>query len=316
MMRLHTAARFFDKSQATDPYGVETPIFCQVEPFDYVKIQGAQVKRRVMSTAPEVEMFPRHTLTIDGQVYVVGDRATDEWEGTRIRTRYVMQGADDFVYVRTIGQVLTQQEGFAACAAIEYSKYTTDSRVDSEWRPQFSIFFGKGEPVPKDCLIFTTSMEGISFGDFINAGGFPYDFGTYEEPNPDTPDLDGGEILGRVFYTRLVDSSVSGLVVAMTEELDRPSLDKVLVSNRVYDPITDSYTGTDTETIVIRMRWSTRFEYLSIDSTTYLRNDLTVFAPLTLEVNVSDKITFSDGAWTVLGVQVYDEYKQVHLRMI
>src|SRR5574340_1571657 len=93
-MKLKIASRFFDKTLASDAYNAATRFYCQIEPFDYQKIDGAAVKRRVMSTAPEVVLPVRQVISIGGQPYLVGDSSVDHWEGAALRKRYVLQGGD------------------------------------------------------------------------------------------------------------------------------------------------------------------------------------------------------------------------------
>lgn len=272
-MRLKDVSKFFDKTTARDAYG-STTFKCQIEPLDMYRTEGTRIKIRNMSTAPEVTIPARNVITIDGQNYLVSDGSKDHWNDTALRTRYVLQGADHLVSIRTIAQLLANTAGTDAYASIDFNKYSTDERDSSEYHPQYHIFFGGGETVPENAVLTT-------------ATGFYLVRNAYRTP--------------------------AGLIDALSNQLDSPVTDAATFASRTYDPITDTYSDASSTVRCVRVRWQDSFAYLSQGSTKYERGDVQAFVPLSVTPKAGDKITLADGTWTILSV-VTSEYHSLHLR--
>lgn len=274
-MKLKAASRFFDKTLASDAYNAATRFYCQVEPFDYQKIDGAAVKRRVMSTAPEVVLPVRQVISIGGQPYLVGDSSVDHWEGAALRKRYVLQGADYLASIQTIAQILANTAGTSAYASIEFNKYGTDERDNSDLHPQYHIYFGGGETVPNDSLVTAA---------------------------------------GRYYLVRRANRTQAGLVDALSNELESPVIDSATFTARQYNPVTDTYTDTPSTVRCLRLRWQDHFTYLSQGSTKYERGDVQVLVPLSVTPKSGDKLTLADGSWSILSVVAEATYRSLHVR--
>lgn len=275
IVRLKDVATYFDKTTASDAYNALTTFKCQIEPFDYVKIDGASVKRRVMSTAPGVTLPSRGVIVVKDQAYLVGDGSADQWNDEDIRKRYVLQGADYIAEVQTIPQVLADSSGTLAYASIDFNKYNTDERDNSDYHPQYHIFFGGSETVPTNSI--------------ITAGA-------------------------RSYLVRKSHRTVAGLTDALSNELDDPVIDTATFVDRSYNPITDTYTDTPTAVRCVRVRWQDHFTYLSQGSTKYETGDMQVFVPLSVTPNPSDVVTLPDGDWRVLSVVDLTGYRSLHVR--
>lgn len=228
-----------------------------------------------MSVAPSVTMPARGVINIDGQPYLVGDTSADHWAGERIRNRYVLQGADYLADVRSIAQVLANTTGTAAYASIEFNKYGTDERDNSDFHPQYHIFFGGGESVPTESLIVAA---------------------------------------GRYYLVRQSHRTMAGLIDALSNELDSPVIDAATFKSRSYNPVTDTNTETPTTVRCIRLRWQDHFTYLSQGSTKYERGDMQVFVPTSVTPKASDTLTLSDGTWRILSVVNETTYRSLHMR--
>lgn len=63
-MNLFQAAVYFDRTTCSDPYGVEPSIKGQLDPFTMFTVDGARIKRRVLTTGPDVPMMSRSTIQI------------------------------------------------------------------------------------------------------------------------------------------------------------------------------------------------------------------------------------------------------------
>lgn len=274
-MRLHQAASRFDTTLALDAYDRQRGFRCQLEPFDYVKIDGSAVKRRVMSTAPEVSLPVRHTINIGGQVYLVGEPSADHWGGSKIRNRYVLQGVDEYMQVRSFGQALAALPGRRAWAGHEFNKYSTDERDSDDYHVQCHLYFGSRERVPENALVSSATTT---------------------------------------FLVRQSHLTMAGLLDVRANELDEPVEDTVSLSSSTYDPVTDTRTSTESTVRCIRLRWQENFAYLSLSSAKYERGDMQVLLPLGTDVDAGDTLGLSDGNWRVLAVQSQSDHLGAHVR--
>lgn len=273
-MKLKNVAKFFDKTKAVDAYNSLYSFKCQVEPLDMYRTEGTRIKIRNMSTAPEVVIPVRRVIKIDGQAYIVSDSSLDHWSGEAIRSRYVLQGADHVVEIRTIAQVLENVPGVQAFASIDFNKYGTDERDSSEYHPQYHIFFGEGVAAEHSIIHTTTKTYLVK--------------NSYQTP--------------------------SGLYDAICNELDDPVIDAVTFKSRTYVPITDSFTESSSTIRCIRIRWQDHFKYLSQGSEKFERGDIQVLVPLSMTPKAADIVDMSDGQWRVLSVVDGTGYRSLHMR--
>jgi hypothetical protein len=274
-MKLSAAARRFDRTLVSDAYNPLDTFKVQFEPFDYYKIDGASVRRKVMSVDPSITMPARRVIDVAGQKFLVGEPGIDFWEGEPIRGQYVIQGADAEVSIHTIAQTLADTAGTTAWASIDFSKYGTDERDSSEYHPQYHIYFGEPETIPEDAIV---------------------------QNGADT------------YLVRNSHRTVSGLRDAIANRLDSPVIDAAVFSSQTYDPITDTYTGTPTTVRCLRVRWQEHFEYLSVSSEKFERGDMQVLVPLSVTAKASDTFPLSDGVWRILAVVTRADYRMLHVR--
>lgn len=275
-MKLKNAAKAFDRTTAVDAYDAFSSFRCQVEPLDMYRTEGTRIKVRNMSTSPDVDIPTRRAIMFDGQAYLVSDVSYDYWGKEKIRARYVIQGADHVVEIRTIPQILGSVAGIQAYASIEFNKYSTDERDNSDYHPQYHIFFGKEEV--REGVIVSTST--------------------------------------RSFLVRNSYTTPAGIVDALCNELDSPVIDAAVFKVRTYNPTTDSFTETSSTVRCIRVRWQDHFTYLSQGSQKYERGDMVVFMPLSVTPKPSDVIELGDGAWRVLASVDFSGYRSLHMRRV
>jgi hypothetical protein len=274
-MRLLSVARKFDTLVARDAYGSST-FMAQFEPLSFSKVDGVAIKKRQISVAPGVQMPSRGVMAIDDQVYLVGDGAPDYHNGAPIRVSYVIQGATGLANLHSIASAIAQTAPVTAYAALVFSKYMPEANDNSRYPPQYQVFLAGSESAPADSLI----------------------------------QLDGKWFLVKQSYI-----STSGLRIALANELDEPAFETVTYGDRTYDPVTDTYSASNSSVRVLRVKWSEHFHYLTKADETYQRGDIQVMALKTAMPSVapSDLLTLSDGVWRVLSVQ--DEGTTVSLHM-
>lgn len=273
-MKLKNVSKFFDKTKAVDAYNSRYSFKCQVEPLDMYRTEGTRIKIRNMSTAPEVVIPVRRVIKIDDQAYIVSDSSLDHWSGEAIRSRYVLQGADHVVEIRTIAQVLENVPGVQAFASIDFNKYGTDERDSSEYHPQYHIYFGK-ETVEEDYIVHTTSSNYLVKNSYL------------------TP---------------------AGIVDALANELDDPVVQVTVSTGRSYNPVTDSYTATASSVRAVLVRWQEYFEYLTQGSTKYERGDAQLFVLPAVQAKAGDTVSISGEDFRVLSHLDRTGYRALHIR--
>ena len=273
-MKLSQAARMGDTVVATDAYGTAS-VMVQYDPLSYAKVDGVAVRKRQISVDPSVTMPARGAITIDGQIYLVGHGAPDYWKGRAIRVSYVIQGADGLANLQTIGQALEGTAPVTAYAAVVFAKYLPDANDSSRMPPQYQVFLAGAEEAPEDTLI----------------------------------GLEGAFYLVKQSYI-----STSGLRVALANIVDEPCFETVSFANRVYDPVSDSYTSAGTSIKIFRIKWSESFTYLSKASEGFERGDIQVFMLKSSTPKPSDLLTLSDGSWRILAVQDMGATWRCHAR--
>ena len=273
-MKLKNVSKFFDKTKAVDAYNSLYSFKCQVEPLDMYRTEGTRIKIRNMSTAPGVTIPARRVIKIDDQAYIVSDSSLDHWSGEAIRSRYVLQGADYVVEIRTIAQVLEDVAGVQAFASIDFNKYGTDERDSADYHPQYHIFLGEGA-ANEHSIIHTTE---------------------------------------RTYLVKNSYKTPSGLYDAICNELDDPVIDAVTFKSRTYIPITDSFTESSSTTRCIRIRWQDKFTYLSQGSEKFERGDIQVLVPSSVTPKAADVVELSDGPWRVLSVVDGVGCRALHMR--
>lgn len=273
-MKLKSVSKFFDKTKAVDAYNSRYSFKCQVEPLDMYRTEGTRIKIRNMSTAPEVVIPARRVIKIDDQAYIVSDSSLDHWSGEAIRSRYVLQGADHVVEIRTIAQVLEDVPGVQAVASIDFNKYGTDERDSSRYHPQYHIYFGK-EAVEEDYVVHTTSSNYLVKNSYL------------------TP---------------------AGIVDALANELDDPVVQVTVSTGRSYNPVTDSYTATTASVRAVLVRWQEYFEYLTQGSTKYERGDAQLFVLPAVQAKAGDIVSIGSEDFKVLSYLDKGGYRSLHIR--
>jgi hypothetical protein len=273
-MELSAASTFFDRTLAVDAYAPRYKFKCQIEPLDMYRTEGTRIKVRNMSTAPGVTMPSRGVIRIDSQPYLVSDSSSDHWEGRAIRKRYVIQGADYVVEIRTIAQALAGETGTSAYASVDFNKYGTDERDSSDYHPQYHIFFSGTEAVPENAI--------LTSGD-------------------------------RAYLVRNSYRTPAGLTDALSNELDDPFV-SVTFKTRTYNPLTDTHSESSSSVNGILIRWQDHFVYLSQGSGDYERGDGQLLVASSVVAKPEDTVELRGVAWRVLSTVEHADFTSLHVR--
>lgn len=263
-MRLHKAATWFDSSRLYDAYTDTLVGKGQLDPTDLFKLDGASVRRRMVSVAPETALPTRRAVRLGDSTYLIGEPSTDEWQGSPIRTKYVLHQTPGQATVKTVAEALAGAPGRTMYASREWNKAVADPQTSSNYFNDYHIFVAHTETVSPLDLIQIDGQWHICHAVHPSLSGFT--------------DAVSHEILGTVFETASAES-------------------------RVYDPVLDDYMSTGSSVPVLRVRWQEHFNYLTAAQETYLRGDETVFVlKAGFPAKPSDGLILSDGLWRVISV--------------
>lgn len=274
-MKLSSAAKHFDRLVCADAYAPSTTFLGQFNLFDDSTRDGLTVARRILSTAPSVTMPARRTILAGGRVWMVGDQIPDYFGNAEIRNKYPVQESDGLATLKTIAQVLAGSTGSTAHTSLIWVKGTKEVEVSSGIYDVMNAYFTAAESVPERTLI---------------------------------------NINSRWYLVRTIFTTSAGFQSAVVDELPEPVLEVATFSGRTYNPITDTYSKLDVSVTVLRVRWQSAFEYLTIASEKYERGDMQVMAPKTTTPKVQDLIVMSDGKWQVLSIIDEGTYWSLHVR--
>lgn len=264
-MRLHRAATRFDDSVLYDAYTETFVGKGQLDPTDIFKLDGASVRRRVISVAPGVVLPTRRAVRLGADVYLIGEPSTDEWRGTPIRTKYVLHQTPSMATIKTFAEALADLPGRTMYASREWNKDVPDMQASSDYFNDYHVFVSHTEQVSMYDLVYVDNQWHICHA---------------------------------------VHPSLSGFTDAVCHEILGPVFETATVTSNLYDPLTDSYAGADVSVKLLRMRWQEQYKYLTQAQEDYKRGDETVVVlksawPM---VSPSDSLQLSDGEWRVLSV--------------
>lgn len=277
-MDLAAASSYFDDVPLSDAYSGVLLGLGQIAPNDGAVRDGMVMARRTLSTAPDVIMPQRHAVTIEGTTFIASDTPDqDYFQGAVIRNVYTLHRSDGLAEVKPIAQELSGIVGNYAHAAVVWLKGTKEIDESSRLINYADIYFAKD--------------NGALVGQLVK--------------------LNGGLFLVREQYT-----TVSGFDVSVVDQLDTPSFETANYTSRVYDPLTDSHTSLINPIVALRLRWQTKFEYLSSGSTKYVSGDdvVIVLASAVPSPTTGDFITLSDGIRRVESIQAEGDLWHLHVR--
>jgi hypothetical protein len=273
-MRLKNIANKFDNTVAKDSYGLAT-FKCQLAPLELFKIDGVAVKKRSMSTSPDVSIPARGVVSIDGEHYMVGASTPDFWKGAVIRRNYVIQGADGLAELTSIADKLGAVASTKAYASLVFSRYLPEAADSSRYPPQYQLFLAGSESAPANSL--------VKMGD-------------------------------NWYIVKQSYVSSSGLRIALANMLDAPLFETATLATRTYNPVTDTYASSTASVPIMRVKWQEHYEYLTASTVPYVRGDMQVIMLKSSTPKPPDNLTLSDGVWRVLSVVDEGAQWSIHVR--
>jgi len=216
-------------------------------------------------------------MRVGTQVYIIGDDTDDHFQGDRVRTNYVLMGADHLATVRTIAEALSNAVGFQAYVSRDWNKDLIDSRDSARRISEYHIFFSRTEPVPRHGVI---------------------------------------EFDGQTYFVQETHHALSGLTDALSIELEGPAYETINYGTRTYNATTDTYSSVPTSVKVLRLRWQEAFRYLTRASEDYVRGDqiLMMLKAGSPTPKASDVFDLSDGQFKIVSILDESLYYNLHVR--
>ena len=145
-MDLHQAASYFDNTVCADAYNNANKFLGQLDLYDDSKRDGVTVERRILSVAPSVTVPARRAVRIEGDVWIVGQKNIDSFQGSTIRHKYVLHQALTSGTLRTPKQKLTTG-GVPLYSAVVWIKDSKDVESSSRLFSFMNAYFAAGETV-------------------------------------------------------------------------------------------------------------------------------------------------------------------------
>ena len=266
-MKLSSAASYFDNQSFKDAYSGAHALYGQIDLYDDVRREGLTAVRRIVSMKPGTAMPARRVLTLGSDVWLMsGSPANDYFKAVPIRSKYIAHKADGLGEIKTILQELSNTAGVPAYVATVWLKGNKEVGESSDITVSANIYFALGEFVVDRNLVK----------------------------------------LGTAWYfVRYAYLTTTGFIGAVADKLDDPNFETASYAKRTYSPTTDTWASTPVSIKLLRLRWQSKFEYLSAASSKYAEGDDVVMVRKS-DVPVpttGDTITLSDGVRKVEDIQ-------------
>jgi len=228
-MDMRDVASFFDDTQVYDAISGQLITLGQLDLYDDSQRDGVGTERRILSydDRNNVVWPPHKQLTISGKTWIVGSSMPDDFQGSVIRQKAVIQRADNvFLRASAFDWIRGYDPVASPCGAV----WTKDMKYEestSEVRSFYTLWVG-GEDLTRD-------------GDFV-------------------------EFNGRMNYVRNSYLSSVGMRAIEVVELPVDCLQEVLVrqTTAVYDTTTDSPGGPiDVPVMALVMQYFDQYRIVS-----------------------------------------------------
>lgn len=140
-MKLKNAARYFDNDTVTDGYTGAVLFKAQFSSFDGASPDGSFNRRRTVSVAPGIAPAPRRVVSVQGTRWVMGELVIDSFKDRAIRQTSAAKEVTDLFSLLTPAQAALKSPGTTLYGHRQYFKDTVNSLTDSNYDPQYEVFF-------------------------------------------------------------------------------------------------------------------------------------------------------------------------------
>lgn len=277
-MKFSDVASYFDDLSFKDAYSGVHSFYGQMDVYTDSQREGVTSVRRIMSVTPGTTVPSRGVAKAGSDYWLMsGNPSHDYFQGDTIRSKYILHRADGLASIKTISQELSNSSGVSAYGAAVWLKGVKEVDESSYVDNEFTMYFSPTEALASKTLV---------------------------------------SLLGRWYVIRYTYRTATGFTASVADQLDAPNFETVSYAKRAYNPVTDAHTSTSVNVKVLRLRWQSKFEYLSQASTKYQEGDdvVMVLAADITTPTTGDRITLSDGVRTVEGIQADGNLWHLHVR--
>ena len=263
-MRLHAAAKHFNRMPCNDGYTGAFLFNGQIILFDDSKRDSEGAERRILELAPEIVPPARRVVEAHGVRYIIGHGYDDSALGGVIRRKFIAHEATYLATWRTLQQVCENAAGTLAWAAKAWIK-------DSKEIDESSDMVGVNH-------LHMATTEAVAVTNIV------YFDGVYH-------------------IVRKTTKGSAGTLVLTCDEVPEPAIETASLKTGAYDPINETMSITTTSVRVLRLRWQSLFEFRDTLAGPFRPEDLqVVIAKSAATPAVGATLTLSDGDYQVNSV--------------
>lgn len=279
-MKLKNASRYFDTCPVYDGYSGAMLFRVQASTFMEAASEGSVSVRRTISLAPEL-IVPTHSVVmLLGETYVLGEVNSDEWSGDAIRKTCWTRKVSDYFRVTTPNETLTGLSGFS--------------------------LYGQKRQAKEVSLLDSSKMESY-----------------WEASLAASANVVARNILksGTTYYrVRNTYLDVDGFLTCALDQLQYEPLSVSVETGKVYNPVTDSYTGTSSTVQALPLDYKIAFSKQTQADFAVESGDVCLLLPAGTSPSTGLKLTISTGeltgSWRVLNIVKELDAWNVHVRRV
>lgn len=293
-MRLHNAAKFFDKDVVTDGYTGDCLFKVQFASYEGAQPDGTFSRKRTLSFAPSLTLPTRRVVATSTERWIVGDPNTDEFQGSQIRQTSKAKRATDLLTLLTPGQAALQSPTGSAVfyGYSEYLKDTVNTPSNSDYTPQLNMTIAITEK-PLD-------------GAFLRSNDY-------------------------ILHIRSLYKESEGFWVACCDIVSlyngsqwqsgagrnyKAEVSATFTGTETYDPTTDSYGSTPTITTGILLERIKLYDNQTAADGANKSGDMTLLvAKSAITPKVGSQVTTPD-RWTIIAATEYQDAWALHVQRV
>ena len=279
-MKLKNVSRYFDTCPVYDGYSGSLLFRVQASTFMEAASEGSVSVRRTVSLDPAITIPSHSVILLLGESYVLGEVNSDEWAGEAIRKTCWTRKVSDYFKVNTPNEALSGAVGFSVYGQKRQGKETT--LLDSSRMETF-------------WEVSLSASLTVASGSILKSGTTYY----------------------RVRNTYL---DTDGFLTCMADQLQYEPISISAETGKVYDPITDTYTGTSSSVQALPMDYKISFNKQTQADFAVESGDICFLLPGSLSPATGLRLTISSGelagTWAVLNVVKELDAWNVHARRV
>lgn len=272
-MKFRDAIQRFNQTPFHDAYSGEELGYAQLDVFNDSMREGPTAQRRVLEVSVDQQPPTRRAVTFHDTTWLTGLEQLDAFRGEVVRKKWVLQKAELKPTYYSLRELLEEGNGVDFYAAKIWEKTNAQVEISSAKFNQLVIYSGITEDIQRDYIVKE----------------------------------------GNTYYTVMsVYEGATGHLASVVEQLDPDPLETVEMGQKVWDPITETYTGSGEEVTILKLRWQSDFEYHSLNTPTFERGDLQVAC--LKDQPIETTLELNEGTWRVVNSQQRNNVYYLHLR--